>query len=184
MLPKYKLLIAIPTIAKHNERLYFFVDKCLPNPTEKFHAMTFAKENQSLVEKTREICNSFLMSDSTHVLKIDTDSFLWLSRIEATEFYKYDYTGGCNMPPLSIEYPYFWAFGAGYFLSRRAAQLIVDEPNHGESYCEDRWVGRIMHKNGVGLNVSPLIVDGQERWSTEKYCIYHKHPLTGEFKPR
>lgn len=115
-----------------------------------------ADDYDSLPYKTKAILEWGLASQDhyDHFFLCDTDTYLIPSDFFACDFKHYDYTGRFGRPigeklkdfvddrgyPLSI-WPYA-SGGIGYFLSRRAAKLVVStEPTH---WAEDLWVGQVL----------------------------------------
>lgn len=100
----------------------------------------------SLPFKTKAVLQWAIERNYDHIFKCDTDTFVFLPRLLATDFYNYDFVGAFNGPvgvPNKVEGKYAWVSGgAGYWLSNRAAQLVVkSEPNH---WAEDLWVSQVV----------------------------------------
>ena len=91
-----------------------------------------------LPHKTKAVA-AWLLSDTlyTYMLKCDNDTFLVPELLFNTGFWKTDYSG----TPINEVYMHG---GAGYFLSKRAAQIVAHSEVDEEA--EDRWVGRMLSK--------------------------------------
>lgn len=118
----------------------------------------------SLPYKTQAILKFFLLGFYSHIFLCDTDTFVIPEKLLATGFEKYDVSGRYgsvypigqtfnfrddrgNSMPNAHPWP---SGGIGYFLSRRAAQVVVDSPiTH---WAEDVHVGQA---------TGPLIQSGE-----------------------
>jgi hypothetical protein len=116
---------------------------------------------EGLPYKTRTILKWALKRDYSYVFLADTDTFVAVDLLMKSGFENYDYFG-VNSKPWDVTFPYHaidrekkdwynpqtfpWASGGfGYFLSRRAAELVVAaEP---ETWAEDIFVGDVMGKH-------------------------------------
>lgn len=78
------------------------------------------------------------------VLKCDDDVFVYIDRLLG-DFRPTDYKG---YQVSAVDGPY--ASGTAYWVSRRAMQLIVNEPWNGD-WAEDKWVGKTLLKHGIAL---------------------------------
>ena len=102
----------------------------------------------SLPQKTKAICRWTLERDCDFMFLCDTDTYVIPDRLLSSRFEHYDLTGHFNGPigvPDAREGKY-WAWisgGNGYWLSRRAAQIVADAPDDGE-WAEDRMVGQVL----------------------------------------
>lgn len=111
----------------------------------------------SLPEKTRRICQWAISADFDFVFLCDTDTYINREKLLTSGFENYDYFGKIDKP-FGQTFPYKtisrdgieksheaypWASGGyGYFLSRKAFNIIVkSEP---EGWAEDFWVGQIL----------------------------------------
>ena len=108
--------------------------------------------------KVQSALNWVLKQDAnyTHILKTDCDTQVWLDRLLSSNFAPYDYVGNFadgHHPPLR---PDTFAFGAGYWLSRSAAEKVVSAsvestisvrtiPPHDRAWAEDEFVGTVLN---------------------------------------
>jgi hypothetical protein len=173
-----KVLIAIPTSA---------ADKELENACR----ATWAKDTQGvdivffdgemlgvpdgyddLPIKVQAICKWALERDYDFMLKVDSDTFVWIDRIFASGFEQHDYSGwtGGKVAP-QWEYA---SGGAGYVLSHRAMQ-IVGEAQVGADSCEDRWVGRVLYDAGIIVHRNTLHAHGRHEEAAE-HKVLTMHP--------
>ena len=115
----------------------------------------------SLTLKTIEICRWSVQQEYDYTFLCDTDTFLVPNRLLKCGFEKFDF-GGLATKPLGqvfsyaardrngidhdIPECYSWASGGyGYFLSRKAMEIILAAPRPTTSvmvWCEDLWVGQ------------------------------------------
>jgi hypothetical protein len=140
----------------------------------------------------------------TDIIKLDDDSFIDTNKLLTTKF-DYDYGGFLmdnsmapyhyHMNRVSTEFAkpivdkttYNFAFGGGYFLSKKAQKLFLENYKHTDEYSyhlnglkgrEDRLVGKTLYKfkdklkihNG-GYWISDKI------FSTLNDCVFHSIPL-------
>lgn len=96
----------------------------------------------SLPQKTLAILRWSLEHGYDFTFLCDTDTFVNPQKLFACGFENYDLTGyiGGNTAGIYFTWP---SGGAGYWLSRKAAQLIVDAPAYPD-WAEDRMVGQIL----------------------------------------
>jgi hypothetical protein len=78
---------------------------------------------ESLVNKTREFCRWALTQDIDYLFKCDDDTFVVVDRFQAFDPAGRDYIG---VDPVDHINPKFASGGAGYWLSRRAAQAVAE----------------------------------------------------------
>jgi hypothetical protein len=133
----------------------------------------------SLPFKTKAICNWFVhYTTCSHIFLCDTDTFIIPSKLLTCGYENYDLLGYIQRPFTDVfrytavgregrteiqEYCRPWPSGGlGYFLSRRAAQLVAD--SKPTSWAEDLWIGQLLspriaagemtgldHKNFAGV---------------------------------
>jgi hypothetical protein len=113
---------------------------------------------KSLPYKTKAILNWSIEHGYDHTFKCDTDTFVYPSRLLASGFENYDYSGWFNGVPnqrcVTDRQWYTWASGGiGYWLSRKAAQIVVaQEPHH---WAEDLWVGQVLSHKPISIFHDP-----------------------------
>jgi hypothetical protein len=130
-----------------------------------------ADDYLSLPQKTLELLKWAIAREYDHVFKCDTDTYVNLPNLLSLDFQNYDYMGAFNQKvgAKGVVYDslYSWASGGtGYFLSARAANVLIDDPNLDDSMCprlkipcEDLWVGQ---------RLGPLIESGELKAFHEK----------------
>ena len=160
-------------------------------------AVSAGDDYDSLPYKTRDIVRYTLKSNYDFAFLCDTDTYLIPHKLFALPYKNFDYSGRlCNndkvagyksgalfasaytdMRKQTVSPCYYWASGGvGYFLSRKAMQIIADaEPTH---WAEDLWTGQILGaaaKRGeinIGTFGSDLL-EGTASWHmggrTERY---------------
>ena len=111
---------------------------------------------RDLPHKTQQLLKWACLHDYDYIFSCDTDTFVMPDRLLSSGFEKYDYYGFFNGEigkPKEIYYAsYAWASGgSGYFVSRRAAQLVTDVNPDNYSMCpdlripcEDLMIGQIL----------------------------------------
>lgn len=123
-------------------------------------ALGCADDYMSLPYKTKAMLEWFLKhTSSDHIFLCDCDTFVDVRKLLVLPFEKYDYSGKSTLwPPNAkmgetfryhdgkgniIDPCHPWASGGyGYFLSRRAAQIVVE--NTPNTWAEDLWVGQVL----------------------------------------
>ena len=114
--------------------------------------------------KTKEILEYSLSAGYDYTFLCDVDTFLIPSKLLQTDFQNYDYSGRFGSEPkigttfsykdgrgIRHEHCHPWASGGfGYFLSRKAAQIVVD--TESKMWAEDMMVGDIL---------GPKIISGE-----------------------
>lgn len=101
----------------------------------------------SLSRKFQSICVYALRAGFDWLLRIDDDAYCYVDRLMSDlSWTKYDYSG------YTIDYPKHlsWArycSGAGFTLSRRAMQIVADNPP--DHSADDLWTGRILYRNSI-----------------------------------
>lgn len=129
--------------------------------------------------KTKAILQWALREGFDFIFKVDTDTFAVPDRLARSGFQHTDYTGSFNgqIGARVIYQRRCWSWasgGSGYWLSRRAAEVIVAEAIGPLAICpklkypcEDLWVGQVLgphvaagwlqarHDEGYGRSYSP-----------------------------
>lgn len=112
---------------------------------------------RDLPEKTHALCKWFVNQEYDHFFACDTDSFIIPNKLLGdTKYRECDYLGFFNGEigrPFEI-YGSLWAWasgGSGYFVSRRAAQIVSEVNPDAYSMCpetkipsEDLMLGQIL----------------------------------------
>lgn len=109
------------------------------------------------VYKTREAHRWSINQGYDFTFKCDVDTYVDVQRLMSSGFEKYDYIGkqGGN-----LDTGIFASGGCGHWLSRKAAQLILDAPV--TFWAEDGWIGSVMSRNGVELHHDARYVDAPD----------------------
>jgi hypothetical protein len=101
---------------------------------------------QGLPAKTRAMCKWALAQGYDFVYKSDDDSYAVPARLFDSGFEKHDYTGRLRGPSGIFPAPY--CSGFGYWLSRKAMQVIANAELNGDT-AEDRFVAHVLHEAGI-----------------------------------
>lgn len=104
------------------------------------------------------------------VFRVDTDTYVWLNRLLASGFEKYDYMGCCqntgqgpfngNLGEWSTQTAHG---GDGFFLSRKAMKVIIDAPvsRYADGkFWGDLWAGDQLWKRGIHCKQDTRFLDG------------------------
>jgi hypothetical protein len=122
-------------------------DRPLPDPDRSdIWVLSCPDAYQFLPQKTRQFCRDALkLPDWKWLLKCDDDSYVSIPRLLLYEP-PGDYVGAEWKPSVG------YASGAGYFLSRAAAQCLADNLKIPAG-IEDRDVGIVLQRNGFTLTI-------------------------------
>jgi hypothetical protein len=116
----------------------------------------------SLPRKTQALCTWAWLRGYSRLLKVDCDTWLdaaWfrLTRRNVVSDYAgcvrsawdggHLFRGAPADPPGTWPHPY--AAGGGYWLSRRAMQIVAAAEIPAGTWCEDRWVGHVLAGAGI-----------------------------------
>jgi hypothetical protein len=147
------------TWLKDNYSDYAFILGRDAVPTHSDEVVVNSKDDYlSLPEKTHALLTWALGKDYDYIFKCDTDTFAMPKRILTSGYTNHDYIGYFNGPvgQANVVYKrcFAWASGgSGYWLSKKAAQIIVDNPPDKRAICpilkypcEDLWVGQLLGK--------------------------------------
>lgn len=151
-----------------------------------------ADDYESLPHKTKAICKWMLERDYGFIFLCDTDTYVRPDRLLASGFEQYDFMGSFNGPigvPNAMQEKY-WAWcsgGNGYWLSRRAAELVADAQSDGD-WAEDRITGQILgpyiHRGELkafshdGYEYARSAGSSDERLTriTSHFCVHGRGP--------
>lgn len=164
-----KSLIAIMTCPKYKDRLQSILTTWVPQVIAAgYHVEIFTGERlgvpddyYSLPDKVKAICSWAYHNGYDRMMKADDDAYVRISKF--TEVLS-DYAGfsvpanDCGIynpapgrpakPPGT--YPYNYASGGAYWLSRKSLEILDREPLT-DDWAEDRWVGNTLGKHGIKL---------------------------------
>ncbi len=87
-----------------------------------------------------------------YLFKCDDDTFVSIPRLLSYDFQGRDYLGAEWRPGVG-----YGSGGAGYFLSRRAAEIVAERLT-ATSGSEDLEVGRVLRQAGVKFSIEPRFV--------------------------
>lgn len=134
-----------------NERQNHYNDK----PYESHKIDYIPKEDEILLPvpydfkhlsfKVREIFRWALERDYDYIFKVDTDTYVDVPRLLTSGFQNSDYIG---TPFWKGDQP-FASGGAGYWISKKAYSLLVNEPI--TIPWDDIWVGDNLRKHNINL---------------------------------
>lgn len=131
----------------------------------------------NLPTKTKHICRWMLERDYSHVFLCDTDTYVRVAELLKSGFQKYDIAGWFNGPlgiPKAVDGYWSWLSGGnGYWLSRKAAEIVRDFPL-GEEWAEDRMVGQALGPSIQKRKIKALHHAGYGNGNvTLHYCSHH-----------
>jgi len=167
-------------------RLRFFIGSAgVPNsykPESDEIILDCADDYDSLVSKTSGITKWFIKQSEQHLLLVDIDCVVYPNQLWASGFQNYDYFGRFNggfgnirdrvlpSPNGQVKIPncHSWASGGGYFLSKKAANIVAQttpiESEYIKGSYEDFWVGQILGPKVASgeLAAAPITVKAVE----------------------
>jgi hypothetical protein len=134
--------------------------------------------------KTKAIVQWALDRGYEHLLKMDDDGYLVASRLAIPP---YEYAGivfspqDSGKPEMGIPdypsgtFPYSFASGGGYWLGKRAMQIVASS-DVDDCWAEDRWVGDILGKAGITLASLPdyVFFESLDSFFLNRYRIEHE----------
>lgn len=101
------------------------------------------KKYPTLPQKTKQICDYALLAGYDYIFKVDTDTLVNVENLLHSGFANNEYSGGYNQE----ESGEFCSGGAGYWLSRKAMQVVVDSTV--EHWSEDVFVALALKEKGI-----------------------------------
>lgn len=97
----------------------------------------------TLPAKTKLLCKYALWNGYDRLFKVDTDTLVNVENLLFSDFDQYDYVGGYNHE----ESGEFCSGGAGYWLSRKAMQIVAESTvTH---WSEDVFVALALREKGI-----------------------------------
>lgn len=154
-------------------RYYFFIGGERPEDAKADEVYLDCPDSyEALVAKTVNMVDYLKQFNNDYLLKCDDDSYVNWRHLERITFDQKDYLG---KPVGNIDRRYFYdkvpkefqkpfkedlftayALGMGYFLSKRAMRLLLDSSEKkwdGQMGLEDEYVGRVLSRHGIALNL-------------------------------
>ena len=101
---------------------------------------------ENLSYRVRELARWALADGYDYVFKCDDDTYVWVDRLLASGFERWDYCGFSH----DWHTPRFASGGAGYWMSRRAMGVLAAQEDAFEPH-DDVWVGAVMERDGIVL---------------------------------
>lgn len=112
--------------------LKFFVGRALANTKPDEIVLNVPDDYMSLSYKTKAMLSWSVEQGYDYTFLCDNDTFLIPDRLMKSGFERYDYSA-------EVEHKGYFNGGAGYFVSRKAAQIIA--ASSVTETAEDYWVG-------------------------------------------
>jgi hypothetical protein len=138
----------VPTASQFDVK--FFVGKqdgCELVPTVVGEvALAVGDGYENLPSKVQAVCIWALESGYDSMFKTDDDSYVVPEHLAACTSLPHDYVGKIRFPTGGYPAPY--SSGFGYWLSRRAMEIIADA-QLTKDQNEDRWVGNTLASAGI-----------------------------------
>lgn len=197
-----KVGVWIPTAWNYRHREKLWREVCLPRceaigwqvifydegePDKIYDPKAGARRGSyNLAAKIQKMCSLAVRHGFDWFVRCDTDTELWPERFlhefkTNPAWMQADYIGNHCHAPLSDPYPFHYASGMCYVLSRRMCSLVAESSlmvigdhnrNWGDEWAEDRQVGRVAHENQVPLLLEPRIVFNK-RYEAGQWLAWH-----------
>lgn len=112
-------------------------------------------------QRMKAMCRHALAQGYDFLFRVDSDAYVWVDRLLACGFEAHDYFGWTKDNCVN-------AFASvGFFLSRRAMQVVVDgrhfPSNREGDYWGDVWTGELLKEAGILLHKDERFLDGLGR---------------------
>ncbi len=107
----------------------------------------------SLPQRTLWFCRWALNGDWDYLFKCDDDTYISIPRLCGYDPSGRDYVGAEWRPGVG-----YGSGGAGYFLSRRAAQIVAQRLSPHKTGAEDLLVGQVLRAAGMAISIEPRLV--------------------------
>lgn len=124
-----------------------------------------------LLPKLQAMLRSKYVREADYVFKADTDAYIALDRLlehyGRIRFYCDDYVG---QPRLDFTSVYAYG-GPGFWMSRKAINILANAPDPTDHDWDDRWVGDVMRDNNIHLQ-------GDHRYSIYTPCLPANSTIT------
>lgn len=129
---------------------FFFGRGANRPPKEDEVFLDCADDYKGLPEKVRAMCRWAYENGYDYVFKVDDDTYIVPSRLVTAVPVGHDWVGRYQAPIKGDLYPYgFCSGGAGYWLSRRAVEILINAQLDDPHFAEDRWVSNTLGKHGI-----------------------------------
>lgn len=166
------------TWAKHSTiPVIWFVGNGEP-VTDDVTALDCGDTYDDLIAKTRAIVKYALDNAYDYIFCTDTDTFVCVDKLLASDFTQHDYIGWCRGRTYNQG-------GSGYWLSRRAMTVLVEDTTPTpETVWEDLHVGTVLGRHGITPHHDERYLVGpanvHQDWPTKANAIITLHKLTFE----
>jgi len=122
-------------------------------------------ETDPLIRQLRmkRICQYALANGYDFIFRTDSDAYVWVNRLLLCGYESQDYMGYCLNYPEHLGGNRTAHGGTGFFLSRRAMQIVVDGehfPAGNGTYWADIWTGELLKKHGIRCYRDTRFLDG------------------------
>jgi hypothetical protein len=171
--------------------LYFFVGRdgaCPMHKSDEIHLLNTPDDYDGLPRKTQSILIWSLREGYDYTFLCDVDTFLIPSKLMKTDFQKFDYSGRIGIEhKLGVPFRYkdgrgqirpkcyAWASGGfGYFLSRKAAEHVVNAVIDPKEWAEDVFVGDVL---GPKIAFGEITAGNLDNFENEASWHYPAHRL-------
>lgn len=146
----------LPMMLAEGVDVEFFVGRG-DTPVEGVVELDCDDSYQGLPDKVREIFRWALAKGYDYVLKCDDDVVLLPKRLLASGFDQHDFVGHEHAKGSPVPY------GFNYWVSRRAMEIVVNEPLPAGSNNDEAWVTHTLRRETIYLHH-----DG-------RYCLHEGH---------
>jgi hypothetical protein len=118
------------------------------------------------------------------IFRVDSDAYVWVNRLLACGFENHDYMGWCLQEPQGEWCVNTAHGGCGFFLSRRAMEIVIDAPIEKYAdgkYWGDLWVGQQLYKAGIHCHRDTRFLDGSSHANHHGNIAADELPLDHQY---
>jgi hypothetical protein len=141
------------TLRQNNDRKYATTRHILREPLADEIYLDCGDNYTENPAKMKAICRWALDHGYDYILRTDDDTFIYPSRIFATNWAEYDYSGSCATNDF---HP-----GGCLFLSRRMMEAVIAAPV--TNYADDVWMGKVAKDHRIEMHHIPNM---RNQWGT------------------
>lgn len=96
------------------------------------------------------------------LLQLDDDTYVRSTQLHRSNFFKHNFVAGVSfgVDEHNRVFQYLTgqsATGPGYWLSRKAMEIIINSPRPAHAWPDEPWVGQVLEKNGIKVHRSNLM---------------------------
>lgn len=150
---------------------FFYGHKENPLPDEV--SLHIQDSYELLSHKTSAMVRWAMSNGYTHVLRVDTDAYVYTSRLLQSGGEAHEYTGYCLDYPQHLD-RHRYACGTGFMLGTEAMTIVAQStPSHP---ADDLWVGSILYRHGIRCYRDTRYLSGHASHHVDVHALETTHP--------